>query len=154
MGQPAPRPGAADGGYALITRIAGVVTSGGQALAVEASLPFGSGLEVAAGGEAELRLDRGTVLQLRGPARVALQGTTREVVLRLEDGTLQAEVAHRLQGETFGVWVRDLNVRVRGTRFVVETGRAGSAVRVQEGSVAVELANGSTRLLRAGEQVE
>jgi ferric-dicitrate binding protein FerR (iron transport regulator) len=151
MGQPAPRPG--DGGYALITRISGVVTSGGQLLAVEASLPFGSGLEVAAGGEAELRMDRGTVLQLRGPAQLAFQGTTREVLLRLETGTLQAEVAHRLPGETFAVWVRDLSVRVRGTRFVVETGSAGSAVRVQEGSVAVELANGSTQLLRAGEQV-
>ena len=151
VGKPSPR--LADGGAAArVSRIAGAVTSDGRALGADGALPFGGRLEVAAAGEAELRMDRGSVLRLRGPARLALQGTARQVLVRLEEGALEAEVAHRLPDETFAVWVREFVVRVRGTRFVVDSNAAGAAVRVQDGLVAVELADGSTRLVGAGQE--
>ena len=143
----------AETGTVVLTRLVGSVTSAGEALAIEASLPFGRGLAVAAGGEAELRMDRGSILRLVGPARLTLQGSSRQALLRLDEGTLEAQVAHRLADETFAVSARDLTVRVRGTRFVVETGNAGSTVRVKDGLVAVELTDGSTRMLGTAEQL-
>ena len=148
-GRPTP---AVDDGATLI-QTSGVVTSRGLALTSSVRLASGSTLEVASGGQAELRMARGSMLNLRGPARLTLAGTARDVLLRLDEGTLQAQVAHRRPDETFTVAAHDLRVRVRGTRFIVETGVPGSMVSVQEGQVAVELANGSTRLLGAGEQV-
>ena len=60
-------------------------------------------------------------------------------------------MAHRLSEETFAVSTRDARVEVRGTQFVVATGPAGSSVRVLEGLVAVQLADGSRRIVGAGE---
>jgi ferric-dicitrate binding protein FerR (iron transport regulator) len=138
--------------YATVKRIAGHTMTHGQALAVGAPLSTGAEIEVAAGAGAELGLDRGSTVRLAGPARLALAGTPRDVELRLADGTLEAEVAHRLANETFVVSTRDARVEVRGTRFRVTTGAAGSTVRVDEGSVAVRFADGSSRLVAAGEE--
>jgi ferric-dicitrate binding protein FerR (iron transport regulator) len=138
--------------YATVKRIAGRAMTNGQVLAVGAPLSTGAEIEVAAGAGAELGLDRGSTVRLAGPARLALAGTPRDVELRLGDGTLEAEVAHRLANETFVVSTRDARVEVRGTRFRVTTGAAGSTVRVAEGVVAVRFADGSSRLVAAGEE--
>jgi ferric-dicitrate binding protein FerR (iron transport regulator) len=150
-GKPGTQAGTGAPAYATVTRIVGNVTSGRGGLAPSASLAAGAEIEVAAAGEVELRMDRGSVLRLRGPARLALGGSARDVQLALGEGTLEAEVAHRLSGETFAVSTRDARVEVRGTRFVVATGPAGSSVRVSEGLVAVRLSDGSSRMVGAGE---
>ena len=101
--------------------------------------------------EAELSLDRGSTLRIDGPARLRLGGTARAVEVRLDAGTLDAAVAHRLAGETFAVATPDLHVEVRGTKFAVVATATGSSVRVSEGRVAVRFADGSERPVAAGE---
>jgi tetratricopeptide (TPR) repeat protein len=91
------------------------------------------------------------VLRLRGPARLTLGGTARDVVLGLDAGTLEAQVAHRLAGETFAVSTRAARVEVRGTHFFVGAEADRSWVRVEDGRVAVRSPDGTVRLLDAGQ---
>ena len=146
------RPAAASP-YAVLGDVTGLVADHGRALARSATLASGAELEVARGGLAELRLDRGSVLRLTGPAHLRLGGTPRAVALELGDGTLEAEVAHRLPDETFLVSTADARVEVRGTHFFVGANAARSVVRVVEGLVAVRLADGSDRMVAAGETI-
>ena len=146
-------PAVAPARFATVTRTLGQVRVEGRPLAPSAALPAGTVLEVGGAGETELSMDRGSTLRLRGPARLTLAGTAGQAALRLEEGTLEAQVAHRLAGETFSVSTRDARVEVRGTHFIVRAGAAGSWVQVVEGVVAVQLADGSSRLVRAGEIV-
>jgi len=137
--------------FATLARLTGTVTFGGRALAPSAAIPVGSTLALTAGSEADLAMDRGTVVHLAGPAHVALAGTAAAVTLRLDDGALSAAVAHRLAGETFAVVTPDARVDVRGTRFTVVKGREGSTVRVDEGRVFVQFVDGHSRFVSAGE---
>ena len=138
-------------GYATLTRVSGTLTIGGRAQAVTARLPADREIVLAIATEAELSLDRGSTLRVDGPARLRLGGTARAVEVRLDAGTLDAAVAHRLAGETFAVATPDLHVEVRGTKFAVAATAAGSSVRVSEGRVAVRFADGSERPVAAGE---
>jgi ferric-dicitrate binding protein FerR (iron transport regulator) len=142
-----------DGPYAIVAGVSGGVSDHGRALAPSAALAGGAELEVAVGGAAELRLDRGSVIHLTGPAHLALGGSPRAVALALREGTLEAHVAHRLPDETFVVSTADARVEVRGTHFFVGASPARSWVRVQEGLVAVRLSDGSERMVGAGETV-
>ena len=139
--------------YAVLGDVSGLVTTQGRARGRSAPLAGGSELAVASGGTAELRLDRGSVLRLTGPAHLTLGGTPRAVALALGDGTLEAEVAHRLPDETFIVSTADARVEVRGTHFFVGATGARSVVRVVEGLVAVRLADGSDRMVGSGETI-
>jgi ferric-dicitrate binding protein FerR (iron transport regulator) len=141
---------AAPAAYATVLQVDGALSAGARTLAPAAALAEGSQV-VLAGGRAELALGRGARLRLSGPARVVLGGTARDVALRLEQGTLDAEVVHRRADETFAVVTRDLRVEVRGTRFSVEAAPAGSRVRVDEGRVEVRLSDGRVRSVGAGE---
>jgi len=145
------RPPAAAAPFAAVTRVAGGVTAGGRPLGSAARLDPGSELQLAPDGEAELALARGALVHLWGPARITLGGTAGAVALRLDEGRLDAQVAHRLPDETFAVVTRDARVEVRGTRFSVNAQRDGSWVRVDEGRVAVAFSDGSSRLVSAGE---
>jgi len=155
-------PPAAPPAFATVLQIQGALTSGAGALAANAGLSAGTRLTLARGGHAELALERGARVRVAGPARLLLGGTPRAVALRLEEGTLDAEVAHRAAGETFAVLTPDLRVEVRGTRFTVGIGGAGgpggsgepgtaSWVRVDEGRVEVRLSDGRLRAVAAGE---
>ena len=148
--EPAIEPATNDG-YATLTRITGTLTIGGRAQAAAARVPPGREIVLASATEAELSLDRGSTLRIDGPARLRLGGTARAVEVRLDAGTLDASVAHRLGGETFAVATPDLHVEVRGTKFVVAATATGSSVRVSEGRVAVRFADGSERPVAAGE---
>jgi len=142
----------ADGyGYATVARLSGTLTAGPRALAPSMVVPTGLPLALAAGAETELALDRGTIVHVVGPAHVALGGTARAVAIRLEDGAITAAVAHRRPGESFQVVTSDVRVEVRGTRFSVTKGGAGSAVRVDEGKVLVQFSDGRTQFVSAGE---
>ncbi len=138
-------------GYATLTRVMGTLTINGRAQATAARLPVDREIVLASATEAELSLDRGSTLRIEGPARLRLGGTARAVEVRLDAGTLDASVAHRLAGETFSVATSDLHVEVRGTKFVVVATATGSSVRVREGRVAVRFADGSERPVAAGE---
>jgi ferric-dicitrate binding protein FerR (iron transport regulator) len=142
---------AAAEGYATLTRVTGTLTIGGRAQAAAARLPADREIVLAAATEAELSLARGTTLRIDGPAHLRLGGTARAVEVRLEAGTLDAAVAHRVAGETFAVATPDLRVEVRGTKFAVVATAVGSSVRVSEGRVAVRFADGSERPVAAGE---
>ena len=144
---------AADDGYATLTHVTGTLTIDGRAQAAAARLPAAREIVLAMATEAELTLDRGSTLRIDGPARLRLGGTARAVEVRLEAGTLDASVAHRLGGETFAVATPDLHVEVRGTKFVVVAAATGSSVRVSEGRVAVRFTDGSERPVAAGESV-
>ena len=145
------QPPVAEAPFAAVTRVEGAVTSGGRPVRLAARLDAGSELLLAPEGETELALARGAVVHLWGPARVTLGGAARAVALRLDEGRLDAQVAHRLPEETFAVLTRDARVEVRGTRFSVGAEARGSWVRVDEGRVAVSFADGRSLLVGAGE---
>ena len=145
-----PSPTAEDG-YATLTRVTGTLTMGGRAQAAAARLSVDREIVLAPATKAELTLDRGSTLRIDGPARLRLGGSARAVEVRLDAGTLDAAVAHRLAGETFAVATPDLHVEVRGTKFTVAATAIGSTVRVSEGRVAVRFADGRERPVAAGE---
>jgi hypothetical protein len=142
---------APEAGLATVARLRGAVTLGAEALRPAMAVPAGRTLALAGAAEAELAMERGTVVQVAGPARVALAGTAAAVTIRLDDGALVAAVAHRRADETFAVVTPDLRVEVRGTRFSVVKSAAGSRVQVDEGRVLVTFVDGRTRLVSAGE---
>jgi len=146
-----PATAAVGDGYATLTRLTGTLEIAGRAQAAAARLPADREIVLGAATEAELSLDRGSTLRINGPARLRLGGTARAVEVRLDTGTLDAAVAHRLAGETFAVATPDLRVEVRGTKFAVVARAVGSSVRVSEGKVAVRFADGSERPVVAGE---
>ena len=99
---PPPR-GAAPDGYATLARLTGTLTIDSRALGPSTVVPLGRTMALANGAEAELAMDRGTILHIAGPAHLALTGTASTVTVRLDDGSLTATVAHRLSDETFAV---------------------------------------------------
>ncbi len=149
--------------YAVVTSVEGQLTTEGRAVAPASPLAGGSRLVLAAQGRAELALGRAARVRFSGPTQVVLGGTARAIAVRLEGGTIDAEVAHRSAGETFAVITRDLRVEVRGTRFSVGAkpsestsgssagSSPGSWVRVDEGQVEVALSDGHRQLVSAGE---
>jgi ferric-dicitrate binding protein FerR (iron transport regulator) len=93
-------------------------------------------------------------LHVEGPARLTLDGTARDVAVRLTEGKVLAQVTHRQLNETFAVLTADARVEVRGTKFSVLAAAAGTRVDVNEGRVAVQRADGRTSLVSAGERFD
>jgi len=146
--------------YAAFTVARGRMTLSGRPVGPPGDQPgttrvsVGAPLVLATGAAAELALDRGATVQVAGPARLSLQGTAAEVALRLDEGRVQVQVAHRRADETFAVITRDVRVEVRGTRFAVTAGPRGSRVEVTEGRVAVHFSDGRSLLVPAGKLVD
>ena len=141
-------------GYAAIQTLRGAVTVGDRPSAAAARVPVGQAIVLAADAGAQLALDSGAIVRAQGPARVVFEGSARDVAIRLVSGKLDAEVTHRRQGETFAVVTADARVVVRGTKFSVAVAASGSHVDVSEGRVSVELADGHTTLVSAGESFD
>ena len=137
-------------GYAAFRTLSGDVRIGDQPSQAAARVPVGAPIALSAGAVVELALDGGAALRVEGPARLTLDGSAHDVAVRLGDGKLGAQVAHRQPGETFAVITRDMRVEVRGTAFSVAATDAGSRVAVSEGQVAVLLPDGRTNLVSAG----
>ena len=146
-----PPPATSPDGYATLARLTGTLTIDSRALGPSTVVPVGRTLALASGAEAELAMDRGTIVHIAGPAHLALTGTASTVTVRLDDGSLTATVAHRLSDETFAVVTSDLRVEVRGTRFSVIKGSSGSQVHVDEGMVLVGFVDGRRRFVSAGQ---
>ena len=134
-------------GYAALESVRGTVTLGDWSPGVAARVPVGTPIVLSADAAARLALDSGAILRVEGPARLSLDGSARDAAIRLMDGKLEAEVAHRRPDETFVVIAPDMRVEVRGTRFSALARATGSRVDVTEGRVAVVLAGGRTSLI-------
>ena len=134
-----------------LAEVRGVVTVGGRATSEASRLPEGAPIVLAVGAAAVVALDGAATLRVEGPARLAVAGAGRDGRVRLDDGKLHAEATHRQPGERFAVLTHDLRVEVRGTRFSVAAGGAGSRVEVTEGRVAVCSPAARTVLVSAGE---
>ena len=138
--------------HAQFLHARGSVTVAGRSIDGSRTPPVSVGAPVVleAGAQAELALERGATVQVAGPARLTLQGTATEVAIRLDEGHVQVQVAHRRSDETFAVNTPHMRVEVRGTRFAVTTTPLGSRVEVSEGRVAVRFRDGRTLLVPAG----
>lgn len=79
-------------------------------------------------------------------------GTARAPRIRWEAGRIDVEVEPG-RGIDLAVETDEAEVRVVGTRFSVDRGALGSAVRVERGTVEVRCVDGSGRRLGAGEAV-
>jgi len=151
VGRPAPE---VPVGYAAFTSVRGDARVGEKSALAAARVPVAAPIALPAGAAVELALDGGAVLRVEGPAQVALEGSARDVAIRLGEGKLEAQVTHRQPAERFAVLTKEMRVAVRGTRFAVVAGAAGSHVQVSEGQVAVQLADGRTRLVSAGAELD
>ncbi len=114
----------------------------------------GSHVTLPAATSATLKLATSASLVLVGPAELTLGGDDEHVTLALDEGRLEAEVAHRRPGQAFVVAFPQGRVEVRGTRFVVMAKPVGSWVRVDEGRVAVFDHDGGEWSVGAGETHE
>ena len=123
-------------GYAHVTRIVGAVTSG-RARA--------GGRDVAGGRRRDLRwrrrarrtcgMDRGSVMRLSRPGPPRRSGARRVTSgSASQAGTLEAEVAHRLAGETFAVSTARRARRGPWHPLRRRDGAGGSSVRVSRGA--------------------
>jgi ferric-dicitrate binding protein FerR (iron transport regulator) len=117
-------------------------------------LAAGSRVVLASGRNATLELATLASLALVGPAELTLAGDDQHVTVALEEGRLEAKVAHRQPGQTFVVAFPQGRVEVRGTRFVVMAKPVDSWVRVDEGRVAVFDHDGGEWSVGAGETHE
>ena len=140
--------------FAAVSSARGSPTADGRPIAASGHISSGSEIALGRDSEVEIGLARGARLRLAGPARLVLGGTARDVSVDLEEGTVEAEVAHRLPGESFAVRTRDLRVEVRGTKFSVGVGASGSWIHVAEGRVAVRFSDGRETSVSSGESAQ
>jgi len=147
---PGQRIAQAEIGYGVVAHVDGELTAEGRPIAADGRLGADSHLALAAG-RADLKLGRNAHVRLVGPARLALEGSSKAIALRLDSGQVDAEVAHRDADETFAVITPELRVEVRGTHFTVGAAAGKSWVRVDEGRVEVTLASGEHRFVSTGE---
>lgn len=119
-------------------------------------LRAGSSLRVGAGGSALLRYDDGTTATL-GPDTIATidaggdaQDTSRQKILRLEQGSLSAAVTRQPEGRPLRLVTPHGEAIVRGTRFMLAITAAGTRLEVEEGAVEL-VRDGQAVLVRGGE---
>ena len=127
-----------------------VAESSTEALSDGAALEYGERIRTAAGGSALLRLDDGSLVEVRERSWLALRGDRRGTTVALERGGVLIEAAPQREGHLY-VATGDCLVAVTGTIFSVNHGTKGSRVSVIEGSVSVD-AGGVERRLEPGEQ--
>lgn len=121
-------------------------------------------------GRAVVRLDDGSIIEMKDRSEVSLRRTLNGTTLHVEGGSVIVQAAkqpgarrtvvgkllrvfHLVRPEwgSFFVETNDSLVSVTGTTFAVNTGTKGSRVSVIEGEVHVDR-NGTEKVLRAGEQ--
>ncbi|MDX1643688.1 MAG: FecR domain-containing protein [Thermoanaerobaculia bacterium] len=127
-----------------------VAESSTEALSDGAALEYGERIRTAAGGSALLRLDDGSLVEVRERSWLELRGDRRGTTVALERGGVLIEAAPQREGHLY-VATGDCLVAVTGTIFSVNHGTKGSRVSVIEGSVSVD-AGGVERRLEPGEQ--
>jgi RNA polymerase sigma-70 factor (ECF subfamily) len=159
--EPAPpaAPGSADpsasqaAGAAVAEAAEGVRVEGAAGpLAAGATVAAGSRLETPASGRAMLKLPDGSRVRVAGESRLHLAQVAREEVrLQVERGRVAIKASH-VERKGFVVEAAGVRVRVVGTAFSVGLSDGEVDVAVVEGKVSVELPDGRTRLVKAGER--
>ena len=98
----------------------------------------GDRIELAAGATLDLRWrSEQTRFALSGEARVVISQEAAGARLRLDQGTLVAEVAHQSPGQSVVITTPQAAVTVIGTRFSVIAAEARTSVDVEQGRVRV-----------------
>jgi hypothetical protein len=126
--------------------------SAGKALSARTSVAEGSAVTTERQGELSLALPDGSRATLLSESEVKLEHASAQTVrLHVERGTLLVAASHRSE-RAFTVQAGELEVRVVGTRFLVERDDDGVGVAVHEGVVEAEL-GGKTQRVSAGQSV-
>jgi hypothetical protein len=126
--------------------------SGKSALAARTSVPEGSAVSTEKQGELALALPDGSRATLLSESEVKLERASAQTVrLHVERGTLLVAASHRAE-RAFTVQAGELEIRVVGTRFLVERDDDGVGVAVHEGVVEAEL-GGKVQRIPAGQSV-
>ncbi len=108
--------------------------------------PLRSGLPIAADDRIELTANtsvdvrwrsEATVITLAGGSAATVTRASESERLRLDHGSLVAEVAHQIAGQRFAIATPEAQVTVIGTRFAVRTGDDRTEVDVEQGRVRV-----------------
>lgn len=140
------------------TRVAsaeGLTRLGGAPVAVVggANLESGDVVRTSAKGRALVQLPDDSVMQLAGGTQLALTRVEAdEVALTLERGQVSVRASHARRAG-FAVYSGGATVRVVGTVFAVRNRGDGVEVAVSEGQVQVELPDGATLPVSAGERL-
>ena len=161
----APRPVAVIGNLAAVGDPGRVHHADGNQTPISDGLPIMADDRIVTGADASLDLrwqDEATVVTLAGGSAVTLPPGVRAWTisfpiepdsLRLERGTLVAEVAHQPPGRRFAIATPHAHVTVIGTRFTVKAAAGRTEVEVERGRVSVATPHGGKPVeIGAGER--
>ncbi len=121
-----------------------------SALAIGAKLAKGERVRTAKDGRAVVRLNDGTLIEMKDRSEFYLSRNGQGTTIHLDRGSIVVEAAKQ-KGERLFVETGDSLVSITGTVFSVNNGTKGSRVSVIEGEVNLNHA-GADRVIRAGEQ--
>jgi len=127
-----------------------VADTSAVALKAGAKLQKGDRVRTAKDGRAFVRLEDGSVIEMKDRSELYLTKNGQGTTIHLDRGNILVEAAKQGSGHLF-VDTGDSLVSVTGTVFSVNNGTKGSRVSVIEGEVRLNHA-GSERVLRPGEQ--
>jgi hypothetical protein len=141
-------------GRAVIQAVNGALyeisDTGVRALAAGQDLPDGVEIRTAKDSYATLRLQDGSIVQMRERASLSTSRGGADLTLRLGRGNIIVEAAKRRSGHLY-VATADCRVAVTGTVFSVNAGTKGSRVSVIQGEVHVA-ENNREDVLHPGQQ--
>lgn len=121
-----------------------------EALARGAGVDYGERIRTGRGESARLRLEDGSLIEVRERSWLAVRANRRGTTIDLERGSVIVQAAEQGDRHLF-VATGECLVAVKGTIFAVNHGTKGSRVSVIEGAVTVD-AGGVERLLEPGQQ--
>jgi ferric-dicitrate binding protein FerR (iron transport regulator) len=104
------------------------------------------------GSDAVLRLNDGSLVEMRERSELSLDATSKGPMIRLRRGSVIVQAAKQKEGHRLAVDTDDCRVTVKGTVFAVTRATRGARVSVVEGEVWVQQ-GGETKTLRPGQQI-
>lgn len=114
-----------------------------------ATVCSGDVLELGRGARVRVQYKDGSILLIRGPARVGLDGSPAGLTVQVDEGVVDATISRQADGCPMVVYTGRMTVRVVGTEFRVIEDPAASWVAVKSGRVEV-FRNSDGRLIPLG----
>ena len=151
---------------AIVVQMSGTVTVRPQdsteekTVELNQKLPEGSVIKTAAGSSASIRLEDGSLVDLKESSEIMLSANARKKAKKnsvvLFFGTIWSKVTKSFSGnESYAVYTPNGVAGVRGTEFSTTVSVDGSVrVKVKEGLVNVDGQNNNEVLLKANEEVD